>query len=742
MRNEAWNKKISRISSFFILSILILAVGCGGGGGGGGKSGGPVCTDADSDGYYAESGCNTAVDCNDASSAVKPGAVEVCSDSLDNDCDGTIDCADDDCTADATCQTCTDGDSDNFYGQIGCGTNVDCDDDDATVKPGGTEVCDDALDNDCDGTIDCGDSDCTSDFACQTCTDGDADGFPAQFGCPAAMDCDDGDVAIKPGAIEICDDGIDNDCDGTVDCADTDCAVDTACQMQTCTDADADTYYVESGCGSTLDCRDNNAAIHPGAAEVCDDSADNDCDGTIDCADSDCINDTVCQVCTDGDGDTYYAESGCGTNIDCNDANASIKPGAAEICGDGIDQDCDGSDQLCEDGVDNDGDGYTENQGDCDDGDATINPGATETADDGIDQDCDGYDLVTWYLDDDGDGYGDAASTTTANSNVQPTGYVSDNTDCNDGDANINPGATETCKDFTDNDCDGNADCADSVCAVDTACAAGVYYYNSLGMGFKLINAGTFTMGSPDGALEYPVGGGTTPSEELGRDSDEVAHQVTLTQNYYMQITEVTQGQWEAVMGSNPSFFINCGDNCPVEQVSWNDVQTFITNLNAVGEGTYRLPTEAEWEYAARAGSTTAFTSDGDITVTGCNAETDLEALGWYCYNSEVSYNGCHDYSGFGGATCAGINPVGQKTANAWGLFDMHGNVFEWCQDYYDAYPAGPLTDPAGPVSGTNRVVRDGAWTEFIQSCRSANRGQKASGSDNGDLGFRLVRPP
>ena len=162
-----------------------------------------------------------------------------------------------------------------------------------------------------------------------------------------------------------------------------------------------------------------------------------------------------------------------------------------------------------------------------------------------------------------------------------------------------------------------------------------------------------------------------SPSGESNRDSDEKQHRVTLTREYYMQTTEVTQGQWRKVMGSNPSKFTNCGDNCPVEKVSWEDCQQFIQKLNGM-EGTrkYRLPTEAEWEYAARAGTTGAYAGD-------------LDAMAWYDDNS-------------GGKTHA----VGGKSPNAWGLYDMHGNVYEWCQDWKGNYPSGSVTDnPAIRIS-------------------------------------------
>ena len=257
---------------------------------------------------------------------------------------------------------------------------------------------------------------------------------------------------------------------------------------------------------------------------------------------------------------------------------------------------------------------------------------------------------------------------------------------------------------------------------------SGQTYTNSLGMTFNLIPAGTFTMGSP--------------SSELGRNSiEETQHQVTLTQSYYMQTTEVTQGQWRSVMGSNPSYFANCGDNCPVESVSWDDIQSFITAMNQRGEGTYRLPTEAEWEYAARAGSTSAF-ANGGISVTVCSYDPNLDAMGWYCGNSDVTYAGCCDCSSWGGPPCAGTHPVGGKQPNAWGLYDMHGNVFEWCQDWYDSYPTGAVTNPTGPSSGSYRVLRGGSWDFIAGYCRSANRYNGGPGDRYYDDGLRLVALP
>jgi len=250
-------------------------------------------------------------------------------------------------------------------------------------------------------------------------------------------------------------------------------------------------------------------------------------------------------------------------------------------------------------------------------------------------------------------------------------------------------------------------------------------FTNSLGMTFVLIPAGTFMMGSP--------------KDEPERWDDETLHQVTLTKSYYMQTTEVTQGQWEAVMGSNPSYFSECGDNCPVEEVSWNDAQEFISKMNQRGEGTYRLPTEAEWEYAARAGSTTAF-ANGGITETGCGHDPNLNAMGWYCGNSDVTYSGCYDY--VGSSSCAGTHPVAQKQANAWGLYDTHGNVCEWCQDWYGDYPTGSVSDPTGSGSGSSRVYRDGSWTSGAGYCRSACRNKYSPVVRLFRLGFRLALSP
>ncbi len=215
----------------------------------------------------------------------------------------------------------------------------------------------------------------------------------------------------------------------------------------------------------------------------------------------------------------------------------------------------------------------------------------------------------------------------------------------------------------------------------------------------RWIPAGRFRMGSPSG--------------EEGRDSDEVAHEVVLSRGFFMGETECTQGQWEAVMGSNPSRFK--GGDRPVEQVSWEEAVEYCRKLTAqqraggiLPEGwAWRLPTEAEWEYAARAGTTGA-------------RPGELDAIAWWSGNS-------------GSETHA----VKGKQANAWGLHDMMGNVWEWCSDWYGEYPTGEVTDPTGAGSGSNRVLRGGGWYGVARFARSANRPGDDPGLRIHNLGFR-----
>ncbi len=234
-------------------------------------------------------------------------------------------------------------------------------------------------------------------------------------------------------------------------------------------------------------------------------------------------------------------------------------------------------------------------------------------------------------------------------------------------------------------------------------------FTNNLEMKFVYIMPGSFMMGSP--------------SSESDRDSDEIQHRVTLTKGFYMQSTEVTQGQWQAVMGNNPSHFSNCGDNCPVENVSWNDVQEFIKKLNKMsGKLKYRLPAEAEWEYACRAGTDTPSAFGKCLSTTQAN------------YNGNESLSGCPK-----GEYRMETVPVGSFSPNAWGLHDMHGNVWEWCQDRYGVYPSDNVTDPKGPSLGLPRVDRGGSWCNGAWGSRSANRDGGTPDLRFFNLGFRLA---
>jgi formylglycine-generating enzyme required for sulfatase activity len=192
-------------------------------------------------------------------------------------------------------------------------------------------------------------------------------------------------------------------------------------------------------------------------------------------------------------------------------------------------------------------------------------------------------------------------------------------------------------------------------------------------------------------------------------------HAVRISQPFYLGQYPVTQAQWEAVMGSNPSRFKD-NPNRPVENISWNQVQRFIQQLRKREPGViYRLPTEAEWEYAARAGSSGAYCF-GD-------SEVQLRRYAWYRVNAQGS-----------------THPVGQLQANAWGLYDVHGNVWEWVQDWYGPYAAEDAVDPTGPAAGSDRVLRGGSWDDEASNCRSASRSDVVQGHRNVYLGFRLLR--
>lgn len=230
-------------------------------------------------------------------------------------------------------------------------------------------------------------------------------------------------------------------------------------------------------------------------------------------------------------------------------------------------------------------------------------------------------------------------------------------------------------------------------------------------MEFASIPSGTFTMGSP--------------SSESGRGSTEgPQHEVTISEGFQLGKYEVTQGQWEAVMGTTPwvgQSYVREEPANPAVYVSWNDAQAFVQELNAAsGDSLYRLPTEAEWEYACRAETSTRWSFGDD--------ETELGDYAWY---RENAWNVGEQYA----------HEVGVKLPNLWGLHDMHGNVYEWCQDWYGSYTSEAQEDPLGPSSGSSRVERGGSFGIGAQFTRSAARNDGYAPDGRGpDFGFRLLR--
>jgi formylglycine-generating enzyme required for sulfatase activity len=239
------------------------------------------------------------------------------------------------------------------------------------------------------------------------------------------------------------------------------------------------------------------------------------------------------------------------------------------------------------------------------------------------------------------------------------------------------------------------------------------------------ISPGTFTMGSP--------------TNEALRGSDETQHAVTLSHGFYMGQYLVTQGGYQALTGNNPSFFTFLPQNliCPVDSEAWSDATNYCALLTQQERSAgrvptnwvYRLPTESEWEYTSRSGTTTAFYYGSGL------------------HSGMANFDGRYEYDATTGTTTnssgtylSQTTPVGNYEPNAWGLYDMCGNVFEWCQDWYGTYPVGPVTDPQGAATGTDHVFRGGAWDAPGQYCRAAQR--EHSPTTGIDVGFRIILAP
>jgi len=653
----------------------------------------------------------------------------------------------------------TDGDGDG-YDDVAFGGS-DCDDDSAGDHPGADEACD-GVDNDCDGSFDedAGDSlDFYEDF------DEDGYGDPDQTvtSCEApegfvsnSDDCNDNNADINPDGAEVCD-GADNDCNGTADGADAADAVTWYADSDGDAYGDADAPAMDCSApsghvASSNDCDDGDGAVHPAATELCD-GIDNDCDGLTD--DSSAADADTWYRDLDGDdhGDATSSQVACGqpashvlVDTDCDDSNSAVNPDATELCN-GTDDNCDGEtdESTAADGStwyadsDNDGfgdadttttacsepTGYTTDDTDCDDGDSSISPTGTEVCD-GADNDCNGEtdedsaaDAVSWFLDDDGDGYGDLNITLVQCS--QPTDHVLDDTDCDDDNSDVNPGAAEVCDDI-DNNCDGTAD-------EDTATDALDWYSDLDGDGFGDGDAGA-TSTACEGAtglvtddtdcddsdsLAYP--GADEACDETDDDCDGVIDEDALDGAWWPEdLDEDGYGSQVATTWAcdGPDNQADCDDGDALEP-SVVDV----TGSSASADGTAANPWITVQEGIDNAGACVAVHPGtyfealdfngldvGVVSVDGPET-TIIDATG--LEDSVVTFaNGETPAASLEGFTLTGGEGNLDESYVTWDCSSQN-NTGDICSDYFLTYCGGGVYVSAASPTLTNLVIQDNA---------------------------------